>query len=86
MNIFLSYPSVLTFVLGAQKNHLIVTNLLSSHNILFGLEIKKKKYFLIMHFYLGGMPKYVFRLNENKKKIVYLYTVTKTYWSLNTAW
>ena len=67
MNIFLSYPSVLTFVLGAQKNHLIVTNLLSSHNILFGLEIKKK-YFLIMHFYLGGMPKYVFRLNENKKK------------------
>ena len=85
MNIFLSYQSVLTFVLGAQKNHLIVTNLLSSHNILFVLEIKKIKE-IFFDYALGGMPKYVFRLNENKKKIFYLYTVTKTYWSLNTAW
>ena len=30
-----SYPSVLTFVLGAQKNHLIQTVLLSTHNICF---------------------------------------------------
>ena len=32
----LSYPSVKTFVLGAQKNRLIETVLLSTHNICFG--------------------------------------------------
>ena len=31
-----SYPSVLTFVLGAQKNRLIETVLLSTYNICFG--------------------------------------------------
>ena len=31
-----SYPSVLTCVLGAQKNHLIEMALLSTHNIHFG--------------------------------------------------
>ena len=31
-----SYPSVLTFVLGAPKNHLIETVLLRIHNICFG--------------------------------------------------
>ena len=31
-----SYPSVLTFVLNAQKNRLIETVLLSTHNICFG--------------------------------------------------
>ena len=31
-----SYPSVLTYVLGAQKNRLIETVLLSTHNICFG--------------------------------------------------
>ena len=31
-----SYPSVLTYVLGAQKNCLIETVLLSTHNICFG--------------------------------------------------
>ena len=31
-----SYPLVLTYVFGAQKNHLIETNLLSTHNICFG--------------------------------------------------
>ena len=36
-----SYPSVLTYVLGAQKNHLIETVLLSIHSIYFGLEIRK---------------------------------------------
>ena len=36
-----SYPSVLTYVLGAQKNHLIETVLLSTHNICFGCEIRK---------------------------------------------
>ena len=35
MSIF-SYPSVLTHVLGAQKNRLIETVLLSTHNICFG--------------------------------------------------
>ena len=36
-----SYPLILTFVLGAQKNHLIETVLLSTHNICFGWEIRK---------------------------------------------
>ena len=36
-----SYPSVPTFVLGAQKNHLIEMVLLSTHNICFGWEIRK---------------------------------------------
>ena len=31
-----SYPSVLTYVLGAQKNRLTETVLLSTHNICFG--------------------------------------------------
>ena len=35
MQIF-SYPSVLTYVLGAHKNRLIETVLLSTHNICFG--------------------------------------------------
>ena len=35
MSLF-SYPSVLTFVLGAQKNRLNETVLLSTHNICFG--------------------------------------------------
>ena len=30
------YPSILTFALGAQKNRLIETVLLSTHNICFG--------------------------------------------------
>ena len=36
-----SYPSVLTYVLGAQKNCLNETVLLSTHNICFGREIRK---------------------------------------------
>ena len=31
-----SYPSILTYILGAQKNRLIETVLLSTHNICFG--------------------------------------------------
>ena len=31
----------LTYILGAQKNRLIETDLLSTHNICFGLEIRK---------------------------------------------
>ena len=34
--LLLSYPSVKTYVLGAQKNRLIETVLLSTHNICFG--------------------------------------------------
>ena len=37
----MSYPLVLTYVLGAQKNRLIETVLLSTHNICFGCEIRK---------------------------------------------
>ena len=40
-----SYPSVLTYVLGAQKNHLIEMVLLSGHNICFGWEIRKLFFF-----------------------------------------
>ena len=36
-----SYLSVLTYVFGAQKNRLIETVLLSTHNICFGREIRK---------------------------------------------
>ena len=36
-----SYQSIKTCVLGAQKNRLIETVLLSTHNICFGWEIKK---------------------------------------------
>ena len=36
------------YALGAQKNRLIETVLLSTHNICFGLEIRIV-YFLIMH-------------------------------------
>ena len=39
-----SYPSVLTYVLGAQKNCLIETVILSAHNICFGWEIRKLKF------------------------------------------
>ena len=35
-NVIFSYPSVLTYGLGAQKNRLIGTLLLSTHNICFG--------------------------------------------------
>ena len=39
--IIISYLSILAFVLGAQKNRLIKTVLLSIHNIGFGCEIRK---------------------------------------------
>ena len=45
------YLLVLTYVLGAQKNRLIIeTVLLSTNNISFGQEIRKV--FLITHSYL----------------------------------
>ena len=36
-----NYPSVLTYVLGAQRNCLIETVPLSTHNICFGWVIRK---------------------------------------------
>ena len=49
------YPSIKACVLGAQKNRLIEMVLLSTHNICFGLEIRKIifKYTLLS----GGMDK-----------------------------
>ena len=41
----ISYPSVLTYVLGAQKNRLIETVILSTHNIYFDWEIRKQIFF-----------------------------------------
>ena len=49
------YPSILTCVLGAQKNRLIETVLLSTHNIWFGWEIRK---FLNTHSYLEACGHY----------------------------
>ena len=46
-----SYPSVQACVLGAQKNRLIETVLLSTHNICFDWEIRKL--FSFTHSYLG---------------------------------
>ena len=40
MNKFFSYSSVLTYVLGSQKNRLLETVLLSTHNICFGWEAR----------------------------------------------
>ena len=48
----ISYPSVLTQVLGNRKNRLIETVLLSTHNICFAREIRKIS--LITHSYLGA--------------------------------
>ena len=42
--LILSYPSVLTYVWGAQKNRLIETVLLSTHNICFRLRNKKNNF------------------------------------------
>ena len=46
VNIF--YPSVLTYVFGAQKKLLNEIVLLSTHNICFGCEIRKL--FFVRHF------------------------------------
>ena len=40
-----SYQYFLAYVLGAQKNRLFETVLLSTHNICFGGEIKKNIFF-----------------------------------------
>ena len=42
-----SYPLVVTYVLGAQKNRLIETALLSTHNTCFGWEIRKLSFLVL---------------------------------------
>ena len=49
-----SYPSVLAYVLGAQKNRLIETVLLSTNNICFGLN---KKIVFLLHTFRETMAK-----------------------------
>ena len=44
----ISYPSILTDLLGAKKNRLIETVLLSTHNICFGWEIRKLNFCYIL--------------------------------------
>ena len=44
--VIFSYPSILTYVLGAQKNRLIETVLLSTQTICFGSEKKKIDFLL----------------------------------------
>ena len=63
------YSSVLIFVLGAQKNRLIETVLLSTHNTCFGWELRKV--FLIYPFLCRGLMVHVgcilsFLLNVNE--------------------
>ena len=41
-----SYPSILSYVLGAQKNRLIETVLLSTHIIMFWMRNKKINFFV----------------------------------------
>ena len=43
--LILSYPSVITYVLGAQKNRLIGTVLLSTHNMFW---LRKRKLFFFV--------------------------------------
>ena len=54
-----SYPSVLTYVLDAQKNRLIETVLLSTHNICFRWETRK----LCLNYALvsGGLDNNIFQ-------------------------
>ena len=67
-----SYPSAYTSVLGAQKNRLIETVLLSTHNICFGRE-KKFSYTLLS----GGPDTYekgpsnVLAHSYNKKSLIW---------------
>ena len=44
-SVIFSNPSVRTYVLGAQKNRLVETVLLSTHIICFGWEIRKLFFF-----------------------------------------
>ena len=62
-----SYTLILTYVVGAQKNRLIVTVLLSTRNICFGLESN----FLIELVKEQGTPAW---FNE-KYKIIFQYTL-----------
>ena len=43
-----SYPYVLTFVLGAQKNHLNETVILSTHNIFFKFRNKNSFFGILL--------------------------------------
>ena len=51
-----SYPSVLTYVLGAQKNRLSETVLLSTHNVCFGREIRKLNFRYALLTKVLGIP------------------------------
>ena len=51
-----SYPSNLNIFLGAQKNRLIETVLLSTHSICFGREIRK---IIFSYAHLSGGLKFI---------------------------
>ena len=48
--VIFSHPSILTYVLGAQKNRLTETVLLSTHSICFVLEIVKINFLYFVWF------------------------------------
>ena len=66
------YPSVLTYVLDAQKNRLIETVLLSNHNICFGLEIRKLFFWYAL--LTKGLP------------VAYNHKTNKVIWLLDCHW
>ena len=64
-----SYPSVLTYVLGAQKTRLIDTVLLSTHDIYFGWEIRKLNFWYTL-------------LTKVLTSHTYTYKHTRTVWCM----
>ena len=67
VNIFL--PIILAYVLGAQKNRLIETVLLSTHNICFGWEIKLVFRYALLTKVLQTQKTFVLtRLSSNERK------------------
>ena len=62
-----SYPSILTYVLGAKKNRLTETVLISTNNICFGREIRK----IIFNFALlsGGLDVHAVTAHSHNKQI-----------------
>ena len=58
------YPLFLTSVLGAKKNRLIETVLLSTHSICFGSEIRK---IIFQYAFLSGDMCYYSKLTPNAR-------------------
>ena len=60
-----SYPSILKYILGAQKNPLIETVLLNTHNVCLGWEIRK---LVFRYALLTISPVYIFSSRMPSRK------------------